>query len=184
MSSNISIIRICQHCSKTFTAKTTVTKFCTHKCASAAYKAKKRKNKITASNAETEKRQNETIDTVKQKTFLTVNDVALLLNSCKKTVYNLIEKGIIPAAKLSERKTLIKRSDIDKLFELPQISHTEVETKYAISDCYTLSEVKERYHISDKGLHNLIQRNEIPKIKEGILTYIPKTLIDNIFNPQ
>lgn len=72
MSSNISITRICQHCNKAFTAKTTVTKFCGDKCAKAAYKAKKRKNKIEASNAETEKRQNEAIDTVKQKTFLTV----------------------------------------------------------------------------------------------------------------
>lgn len=188
MSSNISITRICQHCSQSFTAKTTVTKFCSDKCAKAAYKVKKRNEKIQKSKTETEKIQNKPIENVAKKDFLTVNDVALLLNSCKQTVYNLIDKGVIHAVKISERKTLIRRSDIDKLFDLPQVQDEptpkEESIKYSILECYTLSEVKELYHISDKALHNLIKRNQIPKMKEGILTYVPKTLIDNIFKPQ
>lgn len=159
MSSNITITRICQHCNQPFTAKTTVTKFCGDRCAKGAYKAKKRKGKIESSNQETEKILNLTIDKVKQKEFLTVSDVALLLNSCKKTVYNLIEKGIIPSVKLSQRKTLIRRIEIDKLVELPQEIEVlpTMEKVYELADCYSLSEVKELYRISDKALHNLIQ---------------------------
>lgn len=38
MSSNIKINRVCNFCNKDFIAKTTVTKYCSHKCASASYK--------------------------------------------------------------------------------------------------------------------------------------------------
>lgn len=186
MSSNITITRICQHCNQPFTAKTTVTKFCGDRCAKAAYKAKKRKGKIESSNQETEKILNVKIDKVKRKEFLTVSDVALLLNSCKKTVYNLIKKGVIPSVQLSERKTLIRRIEIDKMFELPQEYKEQptIEKVYELADCYSLSEVKELYLISDKALHSLINRNKIPKIKEGIASYVPKILIDNLFKPQ
>lgn len=38
MSSNIKINRVCNFCNKDFIAKTTVTKYCSHKCTSASYK--------------------------------------------------------------------------------------------------------------------------------------------------
>lgn len=41
MSSKIEVQRICQYCKKEFTARTTVTKYCSHKCNQRAYKAKK-----------------------------------------------------------------------------------------------------------------------------------------------
>ncbi|HVX01156.1 MAG TPA: helix-turn-helix domain-containing protein, partial [Candidatus Babeliaceae bacterium] len=56
------------------------------------------------------------IEEVKAKEFLTVKDVARLLNFSIRTTYRMIEQGNIKAVNLSERKTLIKRSDIDKLF--------------------------------------------------------------------
>ena len=40
MSSNIAIQRICQHCGKEFTARTTVTQYCSDDCAKRAYKAR------------------------------------------------------------------------------------------------------------------------------------------------
>ena len=49
MSSNIRVSRICQFCEKEFIARTTVTKFCSHKCNSKAYKMKKRNEKVKTS---------------------------------------------------------------------------------------------------------------------------------------
>lgn len=117
MSSNIRVKRICHHCGKEFEARTTVTKYCGDNCASRAYKARARGSKIAASNIETAKVISAPIDTIKSKEFLTVRDVATLLNSSRQTVYNLIESGNIKAVNLSHRKTLIKRSEIDKLFQ-------------------------------------------------------------------
>ena len=56
MSSNIKITRICQHCGQEFIAQTTVTRYCGDNCAKRAYKARIKKQKIEASEVETQNR--------------------------------------------------------------------------------------------------------------------------------
>ena len=116
MSSNIRLNRICQYCGKEFVAKTTVTQYCGEVCGKRGYKAKKRAQKMVASNLETQQIKAQPIEEIKVKEFLTVRDVAKLLNSSRQTVHNLIDNGTIKAVKLSQRKTLVKRSEIDILF--------------------------------------------------------------------
>lgn len=116
MSSNIRLQRICQFCGKEFTAKTTVTQYCTDTCAKRGYKLKKRNEKIQKSQNETTEIKAKPIEEIKAKEFLTVNDVVKLLNCSRQTVHNMISQGKIKAVKLSERKTIIKRSEIDKIF--------------------------------------------------------------------
>lgn len=185
MSSNIKIQRICQHCGKEFTARTTVTKYCGDTCAKRAYKAKKRTAKVEASNQKTQRIKSQPIEELKAKEFLTVRDMATLLSCSIRTAYRLIENGNIKAVNLAERKTLVKRSEIDKLFEQPQPvkpqSHGE-PLQYDSSECYNLSEVQSKYSISEKALQDLIKRNNIPKIKKGWYAYVPKTVIDNLLS--
>ena len=56
--------------------------------------------------------------------FLTVKNAAKLLWASDKMVYHLINLGKIHAVNLSERKTLVRRVDIDKIFELPPVVDT------------------------------------------------------------
>ena len=182
MSSNIRIQRNCAQCGNDFIAKTTVTQTCSDKCRKAAYKARKRNEKIETSNQQTFRIKVKPIEDLSGKPFLTVSEVALIINCSKRTAYRLISKGIFPGvANLSERLTRIKRTELEKLFEQfePKPPHP---VNYTISECYGLSEVRDKYHISDKALHEVIKRNEIPKIKEGRNTYIPKTLIDSLLS--
>ncbi|HEY4937191.1 MAG TPA: hypothetical protein VII44_11450, partial [Puia sp.] len=53
MSSNIRLKKVCQHCGNLFTAKTTVTKFCSDDCAKRNYKKRKREEGIQVSNEAT-----------------------------------------------------------------------------------------------------------------------------------
>lgn len=46
MSSMIQIKKVCQYCGKEFIAHTTVTKYCSHKCAQHNYKKQKREEKL------------------------------------------------------------------------------------------------------------------------------------------
>lgn len=62
MSSNIQVRRICQHCEKEFIARTTVTKFCSHKCSRSAYKVRKRAEKIEQSESQTLKAKQKSIE--------------------------------------------------------------------------------------------------------------------------
>src|SRR5580700_9516654 len=103
MSSNIVVQRICQHCGKEFTAKTTVTQYCSDDCAKRAYKARIKAAKIQASNKETLLVKAKPIEELKKKEFLTVRDVSMLLNCSIRTAYRLIEQGNIKAVNIAER---------------------------------------------------------------------------------
>ena len=116
MSSNIEVQRICQYCGKEFTARTTVTQYCGDDCAKRAYKARQRAAKVEVSNKETMRIKAKPIEEIKAKEFLSVRDVATLLNCSVRSVYYYIKSGNIKAVNLAKRATRVKRSEIDKLF--------------------------------------------------------------------
>ena len=116
MSSNIKVQRICKHCSKEFTARTTVTQYCGDDCAKRAYKVRMRNNKIRSSNEETIQTLKMPLEQLKVKEFLTVREAAQLLNCSLRLLYYHIEHGKIKAVNLGQRLTRIKRSEIDNLF--------------------------------------------------------------------
>jgi excisionase family DNA binding protein len=181
MSSNIQVQRICQHCGKEFTARTTVTQYCGDTCSKRAYKARLRAGKVEQSNKETQQIKSRPVEELKAKEFLTVREVARLLNCSVRSAYYYIESGTIKAVNLGQRITRVKRSEIDKLFEQPQpVSHQPEQMQFDIAECYNLTEVQDKYGISEKALHDIIKRNSIPKIKKGWFAYVPKTIIDNI----
>jgi excisionase family DNA binding protein len=181
MSSKIEIQRICQQCGSEFTARTTVTRFCSHRCASAAHKQKLRADKVEQSDKETQRIKSQPFELLKLQDFLTVRDVARLLNCSVRSVYYYIENGTISAVNLGQRITRVRRSEIDKLFEQPQFETPQPDLKQIdISDCYNLTEVQDKFGISQTALQDLIRRFEIPKIKKGWYAYVPKTIIDRL----
>ena len=184
MSSNIKVQRICQHCGKEFTARTTVTKYCGDTCAKRAYKARKRAEKVQKSNQETLKVKTQPIAELNAKEILTVKETAALLNMSPDTVYRLIKKGTIKAINLSERLTRIKRSELDTILAPPELDIPNPEEtppkKYEIEECYTLLEVIEKYNISRNLLQITLERNNIPKFKKGSFVYVPQVLIDQV----
>jgi len=187
MSSNIKVQRICQHCGNEFTARTTTTLYCSHRCNSAAYKAKIRTERVEVSNKETQRIKTQPIDELKAKEFLTVRDIATLLNCSVRSVYYYIDSGTIRATNLGQRITRVKRSELDKLFEqprtvIPQPESTFKHMPFDISECYTLTEVQSKYGISETAVQNLIKRNSIPKIKKGWFAYVQKTVIDKLLS--
>jgi excisionase family DNA binding protein len=179
MSSNIRIKRICKNCENEFIAKTTSTQCCSDLCAKGWYKKKQRVMKIEKSNTEVRKIKSKPLEDIRAKEFLTVQDVAKLLSSCKQTIYNLINNGTITAYRLTGKNTLIKRVDVDKLFENPVPMPKPININ--VEDYYSLSEVMYKYGVSNKALYDIIKRHEIPKIKKGIYTYVSKETIDKMF---
>lgn len=181
MSSNIQIQRICQYCGKEFTAKTTVTKYCSGQCSKAAYKYRKRAEKIEKSNIETRQIKTQPFEELKAKEFLTVREVSQLLNCSVRSVYYYIENGTINAVNLGQRITRIKRSEIDKLFDQPlSVKPQPEKNKFDIENYYTISDILEKYSISRTTLQKLIKRENIPNIKKGWYSYVPKSMIDKL----
>lgn len=122
MSSKIQIQRICEYCGKEFTAQTTVTRFCSHKCNSRAYKLKVKELKVGKSNEETNQQKilsasDVQLEAIKQKDFLSIKEAYTLLGVSERTFYRLMKEGTILSTKLGGR-TIIKRSVIDNLFAI------------------------------------------------------------------
>jgi len=115
MSSSIEVQRICEYCNNEFTARTTKTRFCSHICNSRAYKKSIKESKIEKSNKETLTIVSKPIEEIKAKPFLSVSETCILLGISRRTIYRMLERGEIVSAKAGTR-TIIKRSEIDKLF--------------------------------------------------------------------
>jgi excisionase family DNA binding protein len=115
MSSNIRVPRICCFCGTEFTARTTVTKYCGDRCASRAYKNRKRHEGVQQSHLETADVISLPVTLVQSKDFLNVRDVCLLLGVSKRTVLTAVNDGRIKAIRLG-RRIVIKRTDVDCLF--------------------------------------------------------------------
>ncbi len=197
MSSNIKIQRICQYCGNEFTARTTTTLYCSHRCNSAAYKAKQRAGKVEQINKETQSIKSQPIEELKAKEFLSVTQVSKLIGCSRQNIYNLINTGKLKATNILLKKTIVKRSDLDKLFKeptnrtqpegIPETQKQELNNwvqagGFDISDCYNLTEIQSKYGISETAVQNLIKRNSIPKIKKGWFAYVPKTVIDKLLS--
>ncbi|MEQ3655906.1 MAG: helix-turn-helix domain-containing protein [Dokdonia sp.] len=175
MSSNIEIQRICQYCNTEFTARTTRTKYCSHKCNSRDYKAKQRNKKIEKLNDSTAQIKRQPLDELKNKEFLSINEVAQFIGISRRTVYRLIEKGNLTKLKIGSR-TLIKRETLNQFFNIQETKPEQMT--FDIADGYTITEAMEKYNISQSGLRLLLNRQNVPKIKKGKYTYVPKSVLD------
>jgi len=194
MSSNIKVNRICEYCNTGFIARTTKTRYCSKKCNSAGYKAKVRKSKIEKSNTEMEAVNVNPLDGLHTKEFLTVKDVAILLDCSKRSVYRLIDNGTLKAVNLSQRMTRVSRIELNLLLQKEEASITEKDSSpvyvlaepqpqkitVEIENCYTITEIQQKFNISETLLQQLMKRNNIPKMKHGWYVYVPKELIDGL----
>ena len=181
MSSNIEIERICQHCNKDFIAKTTVTRYCSDDCAKRAYKARKRAEKIGVSIAEIQQIRQKPIEDLKAREFLTVMQVSKLIGCSKQNVYKLINTGKLKATNILMKKTIVKRSEIDKLFELKEnVKPTQLKP-LNVSECFSISEVQEKFKVSQSALQKILKRNNVQKMQKGKFVYVPKVIINDIF---
>ena len=185
MSSNIQIQRICQHCSNEFTARTTVTQFCSDRCSKRAYKARIKSAKIESSNKETQLIISKPIEEIKSKAFLSISETCKLIGISRRTLYRMIERKELVIGKAGKR-TIIRRSDLEQLLfgQYPNVTFQpskKIEQRQInIADCYNLTEVQNKYCISETALQNIIKRNGITKVKRGRYAYVPMADIDKL----
>jgi len=116
MSSNIKINLICIECGNDFTAKTTVTKYCSKRCNSRAYKRGKLSERLLPIIQKSNRIKQKEIENLSMKEFLSVTQVSKLICCSRQNVYKLINSGKLKATNLLQKKTIVKRVDLDKLF--------------------------------------------------------------------
>ena len=97
------------------------------------------------------------------------------------SIYRYIRNGKIKALRF-EGKTLIRRSDIDKMFEYITVSENkQLKEKAPITEFYTTAEIKEKYGVKESWIFKVAKNNNIPKTFSRGKTYRSKKHIDVYF---
>ncbi len=180
------IKKVCEFCGREFEAYTQTARYCSHQCNCKAYREIKRKEVISlsASMASKTKRERAKVD-LSGREYLSISEAASLLGWCKQTVYNYCHKGIIPAKRLSQRTTLIRKKDIEALFD--KVEPYEVLTtgeRKPIDEWYTIDEVTEKYGLLRHRIRKIVNAENIPTKKAGTRTLIAKSRMDAYFRKR
>ena len=180
MSSNIRIEKTCEWCGQQFTAQTTVTRFCSKRCAEHSYKDRMRQQKIQQANSAVPSK----ISVINEKDYLTVAETAQVLGMTRQGVYKLIYRGDLAAAKLSSRLTLIKRDSIDKMLDGSPYKKRESNEKKMINEFYTRADIREKYGVKDSWIYKVVAENNVPKTILRGKAYFSKSHIDRLFSAR
>ncbi len=181
--SKLKIPKICEQCDEPFEAKTLTTVYCSKSCANKSARLRVKKNKEEEERKSLLEKTKDKILEIQTRPYLSVSEATILYGVSKDTIRRLINKNVIPAYNLGERLTRINRDHLDALFkEVPKVTkYNNAIKEFNIEDCYTLSEVTEKYNANPSTVSNAIEKFNIPKKKIGSYVYVPKEMINKIF---
>ena len=191
--------RKCAHCGKVFTTKSGMQKFCSEECAEQAKEARKKRQRDFL-------RAVEPVMKLQQQEYLTFSKAAILLGCTRQYVYKLVAQGKLPASRLSSRMALVRRSDIEKMFEdnpynrvIPcskpkraadKVQRTSskkdnrnVQPTDEVLEYYSGEEVMETYKVKRSWLYTTAKRHQIPVCHIAGRNYYSKKHVDAIFAP-
>lgn len=189
--------RKCAHCGKVFTTKNGMQKFCSEECAEQSKEARKKRQRDFL-------RAVEPVMELQQQEYLTFSKAAILLGCSRQYVYKLVEQGKLPASRLSSRMALVRRSDIEKMFEdnpynrvipcskpkmnIPKTQRTStkkdgknVQPTDEIIEYYSGEEVMQIYKVKRSWLYTTAKRHQIPVCRIAGRNYYSKQHVDAIF---
>jgi excisionase family DNA binding protein len=123
----------------------------------------------------------EPIKDLQQKEFFTPTEAAKLLGISRATIYRYIADNIIKVVQF-KRKTLIRKKDIESLFEnSPSYNKRLPKERAPITEFYATAEVKEKYNVKESWIFVVAKKHNIPRAFNRGKTYWSKKHIDNYF---
>ena len=116
-------------------------------------------------------------DLLGRKEFLTPTEGSLLLGISRATFYRYMRDGTIKAVQL-RGKTIVRRKDIDKLFDNPPSYHTHIEKRQDKREYYTIQQISEKFKVSKKAILHRCEMYNIPKVYQGRNCFFDRALVD------
>jgi excisionase family DNA binding protein len=183
--SKLKIPKLCEFCEVPFEAKTVTTRFCSVSCNNKALKRlKKLVKELEAKQTLLEKAATKIAD-IQTRPYISVSEAVALFGISKDTIHRLIKNKRISAYNAGQRLTRVSKVDIEQMFttiELPDKSkESPVKPNFEVGNCYTITEISTKFHADPSTVYNAIKRNKIPTKQVGSFVYVPKDLIDKIF---
>lgn len=187
--------KMCEWCGNEFTARKSNTRYCSKACADHANKERLRAwSQEAVGNHEAGKARNVDTNYVMTPTML-----ASYLGIARSTAYKYISSGFIKSLQMG-RKTLVRKEDVDKLFDsAPPYQKRTVSTKAvpekgtaqgspgstgaqpADTGYTTVREVAEKYGLSPAGTDKILKESGITVVKHRGKHYYPRSEVETLF---
>ena len=170
--------KICQWCGKPFIAKKTTTCYCSHQCSNLGYKGRIRERKR-------QMRKMQELLQPKQaaegQDFFSFAQAAKLMGVTRQYVYKLVKESKLRASRISEKKSLIRRADIELMLKTKPYERIVPKDDFDMSEYYTAEEIAEKYKVNAKWVWTYTRQHKIPKVKVRQFNYYSKKHIDAAF---
>ena len=159
------------------------TEYCSHRCSGLAYKERKRQAKLSEFKAEYSTQIEGKIE-IEKLEFLSPTQVCRLLGVSRATAYRYFADNAIATVQF-KGKTLVRRQDIDLLFEKGhKYLKREKPGREPITEFYTSKEVQEKYGVSNSGMYKIAEREGWPKTQSRGKTLWSRSHVDRYFANQ
>lgn len=117
------------------------------------------------------------VSLLSQKTFLSPTEAGSFLGISRASIYRRLQDGNIKAVQL-KGKTLIRRADLDKLFDHPKEYQARTGKFHDKREYYTVSEIMKKFKTTKKAVWHRCEKYGIKKIYRGRNTFYDKALVD------
>lgn len=189
----------CPCCGKMFTKNSGNQKYCSEECAETMKQNRKKLRHNVLNGLEP-------IIEMQSQEYLCFSQAATLMGCSRQYIYKLVGQGKLNASRLSSRMALIRKADIEKMFEanpyqrvLPTIKpkHKSVNTtptlpkkesrenkdsdSSEVLDYYSGEEVMSIYKVKQSWLYTSAKRQGIPMCRIAGKNYYSKRHIDECF---
>ena len=170
--------KICQWCGKPFIAKKTTTCYCSHQCSNLGYKERIRERKR-------QMRKMQELLQPKQaaegQDFFSFAQAAKLMGVTRQYVYKLVKEAKLRASRISGKKSLIRRADIELMLKTKPYERIVPKDDFDMSEYYTAEEIAEKYKVNAKWVWTYTRQHKIPKVKVRQFNYYSKKHINAAF---
>ena len=99
----------------------------------------------------------------------------------KRCVYDLIHNGILQELKLTSRLTIVRKADIEIMFEGRVYTKKVKPERKPITEFYTTKEIQEKFGVSEAWVFKLAKEKKIPKVLHHGKTYWSKQHVEKHF---
>ena len=170
--------KICQWCGKPFIAKKTTTCYCSHQCSNLGYKERirERKRQLKKIQELLEPKQ-----AAEGQDFFSFAQAAQLMGVTRQYVYKLVKESKLRASRISGKKALIRRADIELMLKTKPYERIVPKDEFDMSEYYTAEQIAEKYKVNTKWVWTYTREHDIPKVRIRQFNYYSKKHIDAVF---
>ena len=159
------IRKICQWCGS-------------HQCSNLGYKERirERKRQLKRSQELLQPRQ-----AAEGQDFFSFAQAAKLMGVTRQYIYKLVKESKLRASRLSGKKSLIRRADIELMMKTKPYERIMPKEDFDITEYYTAEEIAQKYKVNAKWVWTYTRQHKIPKVRIRQFNYYSKKHIDAAF---